>query len=75
MTALLEQAIERIRTLPPEAQDDFARVLLRLAGDSDTAYELTAEEEADLIEADSEIARGELASDADVKAVFSKYRL
>ena len=64
-----------MRALPPEAQDDFARVLLRLAGDSDTVYNLTAEEEADLSEADAEIARGELTTGADVEAVFSKYRM
>lgn len=64
-----------MRALPPEAQDDFARVLLRLAGDSETAYDLTAEEEADLSEADAEIARGELATGAEVEAVFSKYRM
>lgn len=75
MTALLEQAIERIRALPPETQDDFARVLLRLAGDSETVYNLTAEEEADLIDADAEIARGELATDSEVEAVFSKHRM
>ncbi len=75
MTELLEQAIERMRALPPEAQDDFARVLLRLAGESEAVYRLTAEEEADLIEADAEIMRGELASDTAVEAVFSKYRM
>lgn len=64
-----------MRTLPPEAQDDFARVLLRLAGDNEAVYELTAEEEADLMEADAEIARGALASSAEVEVVFSKYRM
>ena len=75
MTALLEQAIERMRALPPEAQDDFARILLRLAGDSETVYSVTAEEEASLIEADAEMARGEMATIAEVEAVFSKYRI
>ena len=64
-----------MRALPPEVQDDFARVLLRLAGDSETVYNLTAEEEADLSDADAEIARGELATGAEVEAVFSKYRM
>ena len=64
-----------MRALPPEMQDDFARVLLRLAGDSETVYNLTAEEEADLSDADAEIARGELAIGAEVEAVFSKYRM
>ena len=75
MTELLEQAIERMRALPPEEQDDIARVLLRLAGDSETIYRLTAEEQADLVEADAEIARGELATEAEVDAAFSKYRM
>ena len=75
MTELLEQAIERVRALPPETQDDFARVLLRLAGEGGPIYQLTLEEAADLADADAEIARGEFATDAEAAAVFSKYRL
>jgi len=75
MTELLEQAVERIRKLPADMQDEFARVLLRLAGDSEPVYRLTAEEEADLIEAEAEIERGDIATDAEVEAVFSKFRL
>jgi hypothetical protein len=75
MTELLEQAIERVRALPPETQDDFARVLLRLAGEDEAIHQLTPDEEADLAAADAEIARGEFASEAEVEAVFSKYRL
>ncbi len=75
MTELLEQAFERARTLPPHQQDELARLLLRLAGDDEAVYQLTQEEEADLIEAEAEIDRGEIATDAEVEAVFSKYRL
>ncbi len=75
MTELLEQAIERVRALPPETQDDFARVLLRLAGDDEPVYQLTPEEEADLAAADAEIARGELATDEQVRAVWAKHGL
>ncbi len=74
MTDLLEQAVERVRALPPDQQDELARVLLRLAGDEEAVYQLSAEEEADLIEAESEIERSEFASEAEVKAVFAKYR-
>ncbi|MBB4003954.1 MAG: hypothetical protein V7704_06960 [Aurantimonas endophytica] len=74
MTALLEQALERVRTLPAELQDEYARILLRLTGDDDAVYQLSPEEEADLIEAEAEIRRGEIATDAAVNAVFSKYR-
>ena len=70
MTELLEQAVERVRALPPDQQDEFARVLLRLTGDDEAVYQLSPEEEADLIEAEAEIATA-----AEVEAVFSKYRL
>jgi hypothetical protein len=74
MTELLEQAVKRVRALSPDTQDEFARVLLRLAGDDEPVYQLTAGEVADLIEAEAEITRGEFAADAEVEAVFSKYR-
>ena len=74
MTDLLQQAIERVRTLPPNQQDDLARVLMSLAGDDEAVYQLTPEEEADLIEAEGEIEGGELATEAEVEAVFAKYR-
>jgi len=35
MTKLLDQALEAARNLPPEAQDDIAHVVLRLAGADD----------------------------------------
>ena len=33
MTQLLEHAVDVVRGLPPETQDDLARVLLQLAGE------------------------------------------
>jgi hypothetical protein len=55
-------------------QDQAARMLLAYAGDEEPVIELTPEEEADLIEAQAEVARGEVASPAEVDAVLSKYR-
>ncbi len=37
MTKLLDRAVEVARNLPPDAQDDIARVVLRLAGTVDDA--------------------------------------
>lgn len=74
MTKLLEQAFEKVQTLPAEMQDEVARMLLVYAGDEALTAELTSEEEADLIEAKAEAARGELASAAEAEAVLSKYR-
>ena len=75
MTELLEHAFERIRALPPDQQDEFARVLLRLAGEDEPVYQLTPEEEADFEQARAEIARGEYATDDDLKSIFAKHGL
>jgi len=45
MTTLFDHAVEATRQLPPEAQDDVARVLLRLIGDDvEKIYHLSPEE-------------------------------
>ena len=75
MTSLLEQALEKVQALPAEMQDEAARMLLVYAGGDDPVIELTAEEEADLIEAQAEVARGEIATSAEVAGILSKYRL
>jgi hypothetical protein len=75
MTKLLEQALEKVQALPAKMQDQAARMLLVYAGDEEPMIELSPEEEADLIEAKAEVARGEFASEAGVEAVSSKYRL
>jgi hypothetical protein len=72
MTKLLEHAVETVRGLPAEVQDELARTLLQLAGEDQPVIRLTADERADLAEADAEIARGELATDAEIKALWAK---
>ena len=74
MTKVLDQAVEKVQALPAEMQDEAARLLLVYAGDDEPTIELTREEEADLIEALAEMARGESASEVRVDAVLSKYR-
>ncbi len=72
MTRLLDHAVETVRGLPPEVQDDLARALLQLAGHDQPRIQLTPEECADLTEADAEIERGEFASDEEIKALWTK---
>jgi hypothetical protein len=72
MTELLDYAIETVRTLPSEVQDDLARTLLQLAGKQGPIYLLSEEERADLAEADKEIGRGDFASEAELKALWTK---
>ena len=76
MTKLLEEAVTAIRRLPPEMQDHIARAMLAFAGEeTGEVYILTPEEEAALAESEAEVARGEFASDEEVRAVWAKYGL
>jgi hypothetical protein len=73
MTRLLEQAIETVSVLPDEMQDELARILLQFAGVDQPPIQLTAEEDADLVEADAEVLRGEFASEEDMAAIWAKH--
>jgi hypothetical protein len=75
MTRLLEQAFSTLATLPDARQDELARVMLQLAGVDQPLIQLTPEEEADLAEAEAEIARGEFATAEDVRAMWEKHGL
>jgi hypothetical protein len=75
MTRLLEEAFNKVSGLPDSEQDELARALLELAGVDQPPIQLTAAEEADLADAEAEIARGELASADDVRAMWAKHGL
>jgi hypothetical protein len=75
MTKLLEQAVEAVRVLPAQAQDDIARVILRLAGQEEPQVILSAEERAAIDRSKAAAARGEFASDEQVRAVWAKHGL
>jgi len=75
MTRLLEQAVEAVRVLPDDVQDDLARMLLQLAGVEQPIYELTSEEAADIEASLAEAERGEFATDEEVRAMWAKHGL
>jgi hypothetical protein len=76
VTKLLDRALKAARNLPPAAQDDIARVVLRLAGAEDEApVPLTPEEQAAVAASKTAAARGEFATDEQVRAVWAKHRL
>jgi len=75
MTKLLEQAVETVRGLPPEVQDDLARILLQLAGKDQPVLPLSAADEASLAESLAQADRGEFATDEQVRAIWGKYDL
>jgi hypothetical protein len=74
MTKLLEQAIETARRLAPDEQDDIARAILQLAGDSGAPpITLTSEERQAIATSKAAASRGEFASDDEVRAVWAKH--
>ncbi len=64
------------RSLPSEAQDDIARIVMQLAGSADaTPVALSADERAALEISKAAAARGEFATDEQVRAVWAKHGL
>ncbi len=66
--------LERAETWPQEAQDELIRSALAIERKHGGVYRLDDEERTDIREALAEIARGEVASDEEVKATFDDLR-
>jgi predicted transcriptional regulator len=56
-------------------QDDLARMLLRLAGKDQTAFQLSAAEASSLDESLAQADRGEFATDEQVRTIWAKHNL
>ncbi len=75
MTKLLDQALEAVRKLPPDMQDDIARVVLQLARDDAAPVTLSSEERDAISKSKASAERGEFATDEQVRAVWAKHGL
>ena len=76
MTKLLDQAVAAARNLSPDAQDDIAHVVLRLAGaDDEPPVDLTPDEQAAIAASKAAAARGEFATEEQVRAAWAKHGL
>ena len=75
MTNLLDRALEAARSLPSDAQDDIARVVLQLAGDEVAPVVLSADERIAIASSKAAGARGEFATDEQVRAIWAKHGL
>ena len=76
MTKLLDDALEAARILPPDDQDSIARVVLRLAGAPDEPpIALSTDERAAIAASKAAAARGEFATDDQVRATWAKHGL
>lgn len=74
MMKVLEDAIEKVKALPPERQKYAAEVLERIAEATGSTYTLSEAERRLVREGLAELDRGEAASEDEVRAVFDKYR-
>ena len=76
MTKLLDDALAAVRSLPPANQDEIARVILRLTGtDDEPPVALSTDERAAIAASKAAAARGEFASDDQVRATWAKHGL
>jgi hypothetical protein len=73
MTKLLEKALEAVRRLAPEEQDEIARTLLQLVGDAGEPQAVSSEHLAAVLEGLAHAKRRDFASDAEVEAAFRRF--
>ena len=74
MSHKIDQAIEAIRKLPQERQDEIAEILLVMGGEG-SVHILSDQERAAIEEAREEVARNGVASEEDVAAMWKKHGL
>jgi DNA-binding transcriptional regulator YdaS (Cro superfamily) len=73
MTELLEKAVEAVRQLPSESQDEIARAMLALAGEEVEPEEIDPAHLADVLESLAQAKRRQFATDAEIDAAFRRF--
>ncbi|HXE87325.1 MAG TPA: hypothetical protein VN524_11095 [Hyphomicrobiaceae bacterium] len=73
MTELLEKALEAVRRLTPEVQDEIARAMLQLAEDDGQPEPIDPADLSAVLEGLAQAERREFASQAEVEAAFRRF--
>ena len=73
MTKLLDQALEAVRGLPSEGQDEIARTMLRLAAGGGEPEPVDPAHLPAVLEGLAQARRNEFATDAEVEAAFRRF--
>jgi hypothetical protein len=73
MTKLLNKAVEAVRQLPADIQDEIARAMLSLAGEQDEPEEIDPAHLPDVLESMAQAKRREFASDTEIEAAFRRF--
>jgi hypothetical protein len=74
MTINLRNVLERAERWSEQDQEELAQVALEIEARRHGVYLASADELRAIDEALAAVARGEIASDAEVEALFAKYR-
>jgi hypothetical protein len=73
MTKLLEKAVDAVRQLSADAQDEIARTMLQLAGSEGEPELVEPEHLTAVLEGLAQAKRREFASDLEVEAAFRRF--
>jgi DNA-binding TFAR19-related protein (PDSD5 family) len=73
MTKLLQRALEAVRLLPPEAQDEIARAIMHLTAAEREPEQVDPAHLTAILEGLGQAQRREFASEAEVEAAFRRF--
>jgi hypothetical protein len=73
MTKLLEKALEAVRRLPPDSQDEIALAMLTLSGNDGQAEDVNTAHLPAILEGLAQAKRREFATDAEIEAAFRRF--
>jgi hypothetical protein len=73
MTKLLEKALEAVRRLPPDGQDEIARAMLTLVGNDGEPEEIDPAHLPAVLEGLAQAGRRQFSTDAEVEAAFRRF--
>jgi hypothetical protein len=73
MTKLLEKALDAVRRLPDDVQDEIARAMLHLAQNDAEPEPIDPAHLSAVLEGLAQAKRREFASDAEVEAAFRRF--
>ena len=73
MTKLLDQAVETVRQLPVDSQDEIARAMLNLATTGGEPEPVEPEDLPAVLRGLTQAREGRFASDAEVEAAFRRF--
>jgi len=73
MTKLLEQALEAVRRLPADTQDEIAHAMLTLAGNDGEPEAIDPAHLPDVLESLAQARRRQFATDAEVEDAFRRF--